>query len=105
MIPPLVPEISPLDAFCDVVVAGVAGVVVVRIGDSICFKKIHLKFWQINFRCCKTYQKIRTNIFKDNKHSFQKQKMITLFPRTSKRWEKVLYVSALQWFEPPIKTQ
>ena len=33
MIPRLVPEISPLDAFCDVVVAGVTGVVV-GIGDS-----------------------------------------------------------------------
>ena len=35
MIPSLVPEISPLDAFCDVgVVVGVVGVGVLGIGDS-----------------------------------------------------------------------
>ena len=34
MIPRLVPEISPLYAFCDVVVVGVEEVVVVGIGDS-----------------------------------------------------------------------
>ena len=35
MLPRLVPEISPLYAFCDVVVVGVVGVVVVvGIGDS-----------------------------------------------------------------------
>ena len=48
MIPRLVPEISPLDAFCDIVVAGV----VVGIGDSRSWMKPYFLKSVIDLKIC-----------------------------------------------------